>query len=51
MDNNDKAFKNINDLEKIYFFSSVSLKDRPPISPIPTETRELARRSLEDFFK
>ena len=49
MSDKDKIFKIINELEKINFFSNVSQKDRPPISPVPTETRELARRSLEDF--
>lgn len=46
-------FKKIkfSDIEKIHFFSSVSEKDRPPISPVPTETRELARRSMADFVK
>ncbi len=41
----------ISDLEKINFFCSVSLKDRPPISPVPSETRELAKRSIRDFHK
>lgn len=49
MGNNERYYKLIKDLEKIYFISKVNQKDRPPISPIPSETRELARRSLEDF--
>ena len=38
-------------LGKIYFLSDVSEKERPPVSPIPNQTRELARRSMDDFLK
>jgi nitroreductase len=38
-------------LEKIYFISDINDKERPPVSPVPNETRELARRSMADFFK
>ncbi len=38
-------------VEKLYFISAVLEKERPPVSPVPTETRELARRSLAEFNK
>jgi nitroreductase len=38
-------------LEKIYFFSDINEKEKPPVSPVPNETRELARRSMADFQK
>ncbi len=41
----------ISGIEKLYFFSNITEKERPPVSPVPTETRELARRSYEEFFK
>ncbi len=47
-----KEGKNIfNALEKLYFFSNVNEKQKPPISPIPNVTRELARRSMQGFQK
>jgi|GEM_PF-4877644 len=46
---NNKKIEVISNIEQIHFFSKVSEKERPPVSPIPTETRELARRSLEDL--
>ena len=49
--NNDKTIKLLNTLEKINFFSNINEKERPYISPIPSETRELARRSMDDFKK
>jgi hypothetical protein len=47
----EKILEIIQEIEKINFFSNVSEKDRPPISPVPSETRELARRSMQDFVK
>lgn len=41
----------ISDIEKIHFISNIREKERPPISPVPTETRELARNQLIDFEK
>ncbi len=49
--NNDKTIKLLNTLEKINFFSNINEKERPYISPIPSETRELARRSMDDLKK
>ena len=51
MNKENDLFELMAELEKIYFFSKVDEKERPPISPVPTETRELARRSLIDFKK
>jgi hypothetical protein len=48
---NNRVPELLTKLEKLYFFSKVTEKERPPISPVPTETRELARRSFEDFMK
>ena len=50
-DNNKNPMQFLSEIEKIHFFSNVSNKERPPISPIPSETRELARRSMQDFYK
>ncbi|MBN2546438.1 MAG: nitroreductase family protein [Spirochaetes bacterium] len=47
----DKIIDIISGIEKISFFSNITEKERPPVSPVPTETRELARRSYEDFVK
>jgi len=41
----------ISDIEKIHFISSINEKERPPISPVPTETRELARNQLTELKK
>jgi nitroreductase len=41
----------ISDIEKIHFISNISEKERPPISPVPTETRELARNQLTELEK
>lgn len=41
----------ISDIEKIHFMSNINEKERPPISPVPTETRELARNQLAEFGK
>ncbi len=41
----------IGDIEKIHFISNINEKQRPPVSPVPTETRELARNQLSDFNK
>ncbi len=41
----------ISDIEKIHFISNINEKERPPISPVPTETRELARNQLAEFGK
>lgn len=49
MENN--VYDLLTKLEKMYFFSNINEKEKPPISPVPTETRELARRAFEDFMK
>jgi nitroreductase len=51
MQENKNPVEFLSEIEKIHFFSNVSNKERPPISPIPSETRELARRSMIDFHK
>ncbi len=47
----DNTLELMQEIEKIHFFTKVSEKERPPISPVPSETRELARRSMQDFMK
>lgn len=41
----------ISDIETIHFISNINEKERPPISPVPTETRELARNQLSELGK
>lgn len=41
----------ISEIEKIHFISNIAEKERPPISPVPTETRELARNQLSELQK
>ena len=47
----EKDHNFLSDIEKIHFFSKVSEKERPPISPVSSESRELARHSMEEFRK